>query len=125
MGHEESEPGTLVPRTKLVQLGKGRASTVLLKDQWFIAARSTELGKKPLATTLFGTPIVLFRDATGKAGTLVDRCPHRNVPLSLGEVVADGTLQCPYHGWKFDTDGACKHIPSLTTASEAKARRAW
>lgn len=33
----------------------------------------------------------------------VHRCPHRNVPLSLGEVVADGTLQCPYHGWKFDT----------------------
>jgi phenylpropionate dioxygenase-like ring-hydroxylating dioxygenase large terminal subunit len=109
----------------LVSMRRGAASVVHLKGHWFIAATSRELKRRPLATTLFGTPIVLFRDREGHAGALLDRCPHRNVPLSLGEVVGDGTLRCPYHGWRFDTRGACTFIPSLTGASDAKARNAF
>jgi phenylpropionate dioxygenase-like ring-hydroxylating dioxygenase large terminal subunit len=40
------------------------------------------------------------------------RCPHRLVPLAAGTVV-EGTLQCPYHGWRFGPDGRCAEIPSL------------
>lgn len=58
-------------------------------------------------------PLVLFRDAAGVARALVDRCPHRNVPLSLGAVQADGTLQCGYHGWRFDGIGRCTAVPAL------------
>lgn len=111
-------------RGSLVSTRRGSASVVHLKGQWFIACTTRELRRSPLATTLFGTPIVLFRDNEGSAGALVDRCPHRNVPLSLGQVAADGTLRCAYHGWRFDTAGACTFIPSLTDPSEAKARRA-
>ena len=68
-------------------------------------------------------PLVLFRDGEGRPGALLDRCPHRNVPLSAGEV-AEGQLQCSYHGWRFDREGACKHIPSLVGESDAKARHA-
>ena len=70
-----------------------------------------------------GTPIVLFRDGMGRASALLDRCPHRNVPLSGGEVAKDGNLQCPYHGWRFDRDGACRLVPSFTGTAENKARR--
>lgn len=115
---------TIVPSAALVASRAGAASVVHLRGQWFIAATSRELRRGPLATTLFGTPVVLFRDESGRAGALLDRCPHRNVPLSLGRVVEDGTLRCPYHGWRFDTHGACKHIPSLTNGSDAVARRA-
>src|SRR5437764_226212 len=83
------------------------ASVVHLKGHWFIAAMSREIRDHPVATTLFGTPLVLFRGASGRVGALLDRCPHRNVPLSLGQVGRDGTLQCAYHGWRFDTAGAC------------------
>jgi phenylpropionate dioxygenase-like ring-hydroxylating dioxygenase large terminal subunit len=111
-------------RSALVPLHRSVASVVHLKGHWFVAATSRELEDRPLATLLFGTPIVLFRDAGGRAGTLLDRCPHRNVPLSLGRVTNDGQLQCAYHGWRFDIEGACTHVPSLTDGSEAKARRA-
>lgn len=60
-------------------------------------------------------PLVLFRDAAGVARALDDRCPHRNVPLSLGSVQADGTLQCGYHGWRFDGTGRCTAVPALET----------
>ncbi len=40
----------------------------------------------------------------------LDRCPHRNYPLSAGRVV-EGRLVCPYHGWTFTGDGACADVP--------------
>jgi phenylpropionate dioxygenase-like ring-hydroxylating dioxygenase large terminal subunit len=123
---DAADTAALVPaqRGALVPTKRSAASVVHLKGHWFIVATSRELGRRPLATTLFGTPIVLFRDNAGKAGALLDRCPHRNVPLSLGQVAEDGTLRCPYHGWRFDTEGDCKLIPSLTDGSDARARRA-
>ncbi len=68
-------------------------------------------------------PLVLFRDSTGAVGALLDRCPHRNVPLSLGEVVGE-TLRCSYHGWEFDREGACRAVPGLLGEPATKGRRA-
>jgi phenylpropionate dioxygenase-like ring-hydroxylating dioxygenase large terminal subunit len=103
---------------------KGRASVVRLADAWFIACASSELRAAPRAETIQDVPLVLFRDAKGKAAALLDRCPHRNVPLSVGTVASDGTLQCAYHGWRFDGGGTCRAIPSLVGEPEAKARAA-
>src|ERR1700735_151561 len=113
-----------VAHAALVASKSSTATVARLKGQWFIAATSRQLKRKPLATTLFGTPIVLFRGGDGRPGALLDRCPHRNVPLSLGKGTGDGALRCASPGWRFDTGGACAFIPSLTTASDAKARRA-
>ncbi|MEM9891850.1 MAG: aromatic ring-hydroxylating dioxygenase subunit alpha [Actinomycetota bacterium] len=52
-----------------------------------------------------------------------DRCPHRSARLSVGAVlhspgaVGSGasTLQCAYHGWRYDDDGKCVEIPSMPT----------
>ena len=66
-----------------------------------------------------GLPFVLFRDAAGTAHALVDRCPHRNVPLSLGRVQRDGTLQCAYHGWRFDGAGRCTAVPARSESAVA------
>lgn len=103
---------------------RGRASVVRLPDQWFIACASSELGTAPRAETIQEVPLVLFRDARGRAAALLDRCPHRNIPLSGGKVVHDGTLECPYHGWRFDREGTCRAIPSFCGEPSAKARSA-
>lgn len=105
-------------------LTRGRASVVRLAHHWFIVCTSKELGRKPLVRELQGVPLVLFRDAKGAAHTLIDRCPHRNVPLSMGHVSGDGTLECPYHGWRFDGAGTCTFVPSLVGEPSAKARNA-
>ena len=59
---------------------------------WYVLCRSGELRQKPLSRTLFSQPIVLFRQKNGAPGALLDRCAHRNVPLSLGRVVPEGIL---------------------------------
>lgn len=79
---------------------------------WYAACASAELQDRPIARTLLGTPIVLFRGPEERPAALLDRCAHRNVPLSLGRVV-ERRLECGYHGWQYGPDGRCVRIPGL------------
>ncbi len=101
---------------------KGHLSVARLARFWYVACQSPELGDKPLARSVLGVPLVLFRGPGGAAAALLDRCPHRNVPLSLGKVVGQGALECAYHGWQFEGDGRCTRIPGLL-AKDARERR--
>ncbi|HVK63935.1 MAG TPA: aromatic ring-hydroxylating dioxygenase subunit alpha [Polyangium sp.] len=89
---------------------------------WTPVITAKELRKKPLSVKVAGETIALFRDGKGGVGALLDRCPHRGVALSLGQVDADGCLACPFHGWSFQKDGACAKIPLNTVAPEKRAR---
>lgn len=99
----------------------GRASVVAIRSAWYVACGADELRGKPLAQTILGVPLVLFRDGGGAAHAVLDRCPHRMVPLSLGAVV-DGQLECGYHGWRFDGEGRCKVVPGLCSMEVAASR---
>ena len=89
-------------------------------DGWHPLAAPKELRKgQPLKRALMGEKLVLFRTDDG-IGVLKDRCPHRHVPLSAGKVAPDGIV-CPYHGWKFASDGLCKEIPGATTCPAIRA----
>jgi phenylpropionate dioxygenase-like ring-hydroxylating dioxygenase large terminal subunit len=101
---------------------KGHLSVARLARAWYVACVSRDLGRAPLKLELLGVPLVLFRGEDGKPGCLLDRCPHRNVPLSLGRVVAGGRLECRYHGWQFETTGRCALVPGLAGGSEARER---
>ncbi len=83
----------------------------MLKDCWYIACRSRQLKKRPLARTIAGEPVVAFRGLDGAAGCLRDRCLHRNMALSRGSVTEAG-LRCSYHGWAWARDGRCTDIPA-------------
>src|SRR5215207_36331 len=102
---------------------KGHVSVARLSNFWYVACRSHELLRAPLARTLLGVPLVLFRDAQGRPATLLDRCPHRNVPLSIGRVTQSGLLECGYHGWQFEGGGSCLLVPGLRADDDGKERR--
>lgn len=101
----------------------GQVSVARLGGYWYIGCESAALGKAPVALELLGTPVVLFRDDQGVAGALLDRCPHRNVPLSLGEVLGNGRLECAYHGWQFERGGQCMEVPGLCIDRLVEGRR--
>src|SRR4051812_15501029 len=100
----------------------GRFSVAFPKRWWYPACRSAELRRTPRAITLMDAAVALYRDGGGRPRALVDRCPHRNLALSLGRVHADGTLECAYHGWRFDGCGTCTAVPGLAAGEEAAAR---
>jgi phenylpropionate dioxygenase-like ring-hydroxylating dioxygenase large terminal subunit len=80
---------------------------------WFPVARATEVGSTPVPVGAGGRSYVVVRlRPGGEVSAFPARCPHRLVPLAAATVVA-GTLQCPYHGWRFDGEGRCVDIPSL------------
>jgi phenylpropionate dioxygenase-like ring-hydroxylating dioxygenase large terminal subunit len=82
-----------------------------LRNAWYAAAWSAELTAGTLlARTFLEQPVVLFRDAAGRAAALFDRCPHRFAPLSRGRLRGD-TVECGYHGLCFDRSGHCVHNP--------------
>ncbi|ETX08903.1 MAG: hypothetical protein ETSY2_02635 [Candidatus Entotheonella gemina] len=85
----------------------------MLRNYWYIACATPQVQGRPQAAQVLDQALVIFRDAAGQPHALLDRCCHRGVELSLGEVV-ENTLTCRYHGWRFDGDGHCVHIPSLT-----------
>jgi phenylpropionate dioxygenase-like ring-hydroxylating dioxygenase large terminal subunit len=92
---------------------EGHLSVALPRPAWYPACASGEVGvRRPRPLELMGTPLVVFRDGDGRPRVLVDRCPHRNAPLSDGRVHG-GALECGYHGWRFDGTGACLAIPGL------------
>ena len=77
-----------------------------LKEFWYPAAKSKNIGEKPTAVRLLGDEIAIYRDA-GKVYAMHNRCPHRGLPLSAGKRNFPGTISCGYHGWTFDTKGNC------------------
>jgi phenylpropionate dioxygenase-like ring-hydroxylating dioxygenase large terminal subunit len=101
----------------------GRHSVFSLPRHWYIACFSAQLGtRSPLGRTVHGVPLALFRDRAGHAVAVLDRCPHRNVPLSIGRN-RGGELECAYHGWRFDGTGRCVAVPGLDESGDGRARR--
>ena len=89
-----------------------------LYQNWYIACTTHELDSRrqaaPIARVVLDIPLVLFRGQNGEPVALLDRCPHRNVPLSQGRLVAKNgkvRLVCRYHGWHFDPQGKCCKVP--------------
>lgn len=99
----------------------GHFSIARVTRAWYVACRSEDLGKKPIARKILDTPLVLFRHH-GAAVCLLDRCAHRNVPLSLGWCSGD-RLVCSYHGWSYDGEGVCREVPALCGEQTGKGRR--
>jgi phenylpropionate dioxygenase-like ring-hydroxylating dioxygenase large terminal subunit len=84
----------------------------MIRNQWYAIFESNEVRKgKPVAVTRMGEKLVAWRDSQGKVSVMHDRCPHRGVALSAGEVRGD-CIFCPFHGFEFDASGRCTVIPA-------------
>lgn len=81
-----------------------------VRNLWYVAGWSHDVGREPFACRVLGEPIVLFRVADGTLSALEDRCVHRLAPLSLGRIEGD-QIRCMYHGLRFSADGRCTEIP--------------
>lgn len=85
---------------------------MFIQNIWYVAGWASDVAEgQLLARTLLNTPVVLWRDAEGKAHAFEDRCCHRGAPLSLGRLEGN-CLRCMYHGLLFDTSGKCVEVPS-------------
>jgi phenylpropionate dioxygenase-like ring-hydroxylating dioxygenase large terminal subunit len=72
-------------------------------------------GLGPQRVQVMGLELAVWQaNATGPWSVMTDACPHRLAPLSQGRVdPLTNCIECPYHGWQFDTNGTLKNVPQL------------
>ena len=92
--------------------GKNFGNKSVLTESWYFAMSSKKL-KQGKVTPFFlhANKIALFRGANGKVTALKSRCPHLGADLCQG-TVEENSLQCPFHGWKFNGVGKCNFVPN-------------
>lgn len=113
----EESPRTLrtAPRASAAGESQSSPSPFGLAAGWWPVAHSDEVRQHPGAFRLGTKDLAVYRDRTGTVRAVEDRCPHRRLPLSMGRLTEDGSIQCPYHGWSFDgATGRCTAIPNLS-----------
>jgi nitrite reductase/ring-hydroxylating ferredoxin subunit len=84
-------------------------------DGWFAVCFSTELPPGAvLARKLFDRDVVVFRTESGEVAILDAHCPHMGAHLGHGGRVEGQSIRCPFHGFRFATDGSCVWTPYTT-----------
>jgi len=90
----------------------------MIPNQWYAILESNEVKKgKPVGVTRMGEKLVAWRDSRGRVTVMADQCPHRGVALSVGKLTND-CIQCPFHGFEYDTRGTCRLVPANGRGSE-------
>jgi phenylpropionate dioxygenase-like ring-hydroxylating dioxygenase large terminal subunit len=85
-------------------------ATRWLRNCWYMAGWSDEVGQAGLARRIIDQPAFLFRRQDGSVTAMLDRCPHRFAPLSRGTRDGDAVV-CGYHGLAFSPEGKCIRNP--------------
>jgi len=83
---------------------------MFVHNAWYPVAWDHEIGRHLFSRMILGQSVLLYRTEDGQPVAMHDRCPHRQLPLSMGELHGD-RVQCGYHGLVFAPDGACVHVP--------------
>ncbi len=96
---------------RLTRVGAGTPMGELMRRYWHPIAVTVELDENPVRKVrILGENLTLFRSAAGELGLVAEACPHRCMAMEYGIPDARG-LRCAYHGWLFDSSGACLEQP--------------
>ena len=95
-------------------------------NSWYAVAWSHEVGRKAHRSVhYFGRDLVLFRGDDGKVAAIDAICPHLGAHLGAGGKVVGNSIECPFHGWRFDGGGACIAIPYAERIPSRARVRSW
>ncbi len=89
---------------------------MLIKNQWYAVEFGAAVAEAPVKVSVLGHDLALFRTSDGTIHAHSDLCVHRGGSLSGGRVV-DDCVECPYHGWRYNSEGRCVSIPANRAGS--------
>jgi phenylpropionate dioxygenase-like ring-hydroxylating dioxygenase large terminal subunit len=93
---------------------------------WYSVERSHQLAVgevKPVQA--FDRELVLYRTRSGEAVLQDAFCPHLGAHLGHKGRVIGESIRCPFHGWRYGTDGQCVEIPYCDEIPERARLRTW
>ena len=91
---------------------------------YFVANRKTVVREGLMEKTWLGEEIVAWADDEDRICVADAFCPHLGSHMgpSVGGVVRDGCLVCPFHGFEFDTAGRCVATPNAPPPKAARLK---
>ncbi len=93
---------------------------------WYSVARGHELAAGEVKRVFaFDRELALFRTRNGQAAVVDAFCPHLGAHLGVEGRVVGESLRCPFHGWRFGTDGDCQEIPYCEEIPDRAKVRSW
>ncbi|MEX0769016.1 MAG: Rieske 2Fe-2S domain-containing protein [Microthrixaceae bacterium] len=92
-----------------------------IPNGWYAIVGSHELVAGQIHSVIaVGKELVVYRGESGNAVVMDAHCPHLGAHLGGGWISED-SIHCPYHGWEYDSGGACVNIPYSEGRIPAKA----
>ena len=73
----------------------------------------------------FGRRLICYRGESGNAYVLDAYCPHLGADIAVGGTVREDCVVCPFHGWKFNSQGANVEIPYTKAPNRVAKLRPW
>lgn len=90
-----------------------REQEALIGPAWTLVASTDEL-REPgdyVAATVADAPILVVRGAGGELRAFHNLCRHRGMVMLEGSGNAGSSIDCMYHQWRYDLDGALRVVP--------------
>ena len=93
---------------------------------WFLVALSSDVAPGTVHRRhYFGQELVIYRTQSGIPVMMDAYCPHLGAHLGHGGVVEGEAIVCPFHGWKYGSDGTCVAMPYGDRIPPRTAVKTW
>ncbi|MFL1905510.1 aromatic ring-hydroxylating dioxygenase subunit alpha [Streptomyces tauricus] len=85
----------------------------MIPNQWYPILQTGDIKRdRPTGVRRMGEELVLWRDLGGTLVCQSARCPHKGANIAEGRLKGN-TVECPYHGFRYNAEGTCKVVPAL------------
>lgn len=92
-------------------------------EGWYWLSRSEKIKKgKAYPIKFLNSELVLLRGEDNTVRAFDAYCPHMGAHLCDGTVEGNA-IRCPFHFWKFNSDGKCIEIPAQTELTNIPSLR--
>ena len=93
---------------------------------WFVVGFSWELEPGEVKPLQFcGEDLAMYRTTDGEVRVVDAYCPHMGAHFGHGGCVVEDTLQCPWHGWRWNGEGRNVEIPFKDSPNPNAQLRTW
>ena len=73
----------------------------------------------------FGRDLVAYRGLDGRVTVMDAHCRHLGANLAYGGCVVEDGIQCPFHGWVWNSDGRNVRIPYESRPNKGRRIRSY
>jgi phenylpropionate dioxygenase-like ring-hydroxylating dioxygenase large terminal subunit len=93
---------------------------------WYSVSRSHELAVGEVKQVqAFDREMALYRTRSGVPVLQDAYCPHLGANMAIDGRVVGENIRCPFHGWRFGSDGKCNEIPYCEEIPDRASVRVW